>query len=155
MKALNKKSNKITEVLKNWVIKADADIKKTKIDWFNSGSTCCLALIKDNSVYLGKCNYIFINKHLQLWNLANTGDSKAVLFQFKEPAIKIIEDSKSDHVITDRTPCHIVSIHSTQDHDFEVDKEYRRVMGKLTTLLTPIGLGGKIEKFNGNLGPLR
>ena len=97
-------------------MKIDADLKKTEIDWVNSGSTCCLAVVKDRSVYLG-----------------NVGDSRAILYQFKEPLENSNERYNNDEEKDQNTSeSYLASVNSTTDHDFEIDREYRRINRKIS-----------------------
>lgn len=70
-----------------------------------------MALIKGTTIYF-----------------ANTGDSRAILINFKE---------ENDE--------HITSIKTTNDHSCDVESEARRVVNK----------GGRISKVSNNMGPLR
>ena len=44
---------KITDVLTKSVVKADEGLRSTNIDCYNSGSTLCLALVKEKMIYFG------------------------------------------------------------------------------------------------------
>ena len=76
--------------------------------------------------------------------LANTGDSRAVLFQYKEPTIKIRENSTDSEEDT-KSPWTLVSLFSTTDHSLDLHKEKQRIIQQ----------GGRVERYNGNIGPLR
>ncbi|CAI2381972.1 unnamed protein product [Moneuplotes crassus] len=123
LKKFHAKNLKITEVLKRSVMKVESELKKTSIDCSNSGSTSCFAVVKDDMIYF-----------------ANTGDSRAVLFEFKEPAIRVPQEEGKEQ--TCEKP---VSVFSTVDHTPEISQERERVIDN----------GGRISKFHGDLGPLR
>jgi serine/threonine protein phosphatase PrpC len=113
----------ITSILKNSVEKIDHELDKSKIDIETSGSTCCLALIKDKQLFL-----------------SNTGDSRAILLNFS--------DFPEEHLITFDNPMpknyklRLSSIECTKDHNFKIDSEYRRILTH----------GGRIERMSGDIG---
>ena len=121
----------ITEVLDSWINKIDIELKNSEIDWSSSGSTWCLALIKNKTVYF-----------------CNTGDSRALLFSFKDPLDTTsqkfkIKDASSD--LLNLSKDGLISIESTTDHTCKDDREHRRILQ----------YGGRVERLAGDIGPLR
>lgn len=117
-KYLIKKTTRVVDAITKSIVKIDSDLKKTEIDWVNSGSTCCLAIIKDKTVYLG-----------------NVGDSRAILFQFKDSLNDSEDDEKQIELNQpEGQETYLAIVNSTTDHDFEIDREYRRINRKLLIL---------------------
>lgn len=84
LKLYLKKDIPISEAFTKAIKKVDCDIESAGVDSVNSGSTCCLALVKDKQIYF-----------------SNTGDSRALLIQFgninnDNPIDKIIETTDHD-----------------------------------------------------------
>lgn len=132
-KFLNKSTSKISDILSKSVVKADADLKKTTIDWFSSGSTLWMALIKGQNIFIGKQRLtLFIM--LTICNSANTGDSKAMLFQYGDPENSLsaaIERLKWVSGGAEKPPeSNLLSYNCTNEHNFDDDNEYRRILCK-------------------------
>lgn len=127
IKKFSSKKLKYSEILKKAFVKVDNDIVKTSIDVKQSGSTAWVALIKEDQIYFGMSSTL---------HLANTGDSRAVLYQFKDPEGNTEFNSAKDW---------LVSTFSTKDHKPDVKTEKQRIIQK----------GGRVAKFQGEVGPLR
>ena len=67
--------------------------------------------------------------------IANTGDSKAILFQFKDTDYEFENESDKNQLATPHANAmkneNLASCDCTVDHNFDVDSEYRRIMSTL------------------------
>lgn len=74
----------IPEVLSEAISRVDTSLLKSKIDSHYSGTTCCLALLRDE---------IIDDTIVQELYIANTGDSRALLCKFNETYLDTSVDS--------------------------------------------------------------
>ena len=83
-----------------------------------------------------------------------------MLIQFKdqtEPTNYVNECLKTSPRTPDFEKSKIESVEVTTDHNFDVDREYRRIMSKYFEIcdFSKLAHGGRIEKMKGGMGPLR